>query len=319
MHAFSKSLDLTIRCTPLLKNIGRLLLFLSVFYSSKSCVGPTFGQRADSLFLVTDDLTYFYSLKRPVEKYFLPYVLEEISGLSFQAPDVLVAVNDEMGKLFTYDLTKRKIVRSTRFQKPGDYEGVEVVADSVYVLRSDGDILPFSYTSTTEVKVKKVETALTKKNDTEGLGYDAKNHRLVIACKEKGAIADQKGKGRAFYSYDLATRKLNEEPLFRISAKKMKTFWESKRDFTYEKDRIKFKPSAIALHPIDGHYYILSSVGKYLLVVNQRGDIMGSYPLSPRVFIQPEGLCFSPAGDMYISSEGDGDRGYVVKFDMQRK
>ncbi|MCZ6694785.1 MAG: hypothetical protein O6939_12845, partial [Bacteroidetes bacterium] len=48
------------------------------------CSGSsTFGWGADSLFLINQDSDIFYDLKNPTEKYFLPYVLSEISGLSY--------------------------------------------------------------------------------------------------------------------------------------------------------------------------------------------------------------------------------------------
>ena len=158
---------------------------------------------------------------------------------------------------------------------------------------------------------------MSRKNDTEGLGYDPMTNRLLIACKEDGEINDKKVKGRAFYAFDLDDKKLKKKPIFVIGPKELKKFWEENRDFDYEENRIKFKPSAIAFHPITKDYYVLSSVGKMLVVVSRDGIIKATHPIAPRVLGQPEGICFAPNGDMYLSSEGEGDRGYILKFEMK--
>ncbi len=248
----------------------------------------------------------------------MPYVLEEISGLSFMSPNYVLAVDDESGRVFQYDLSKEEIIHSIEFYKPGDYEGVEFIDNKVFVLKSDGDILKFEYGSKKQLKATKYENDLNADNDTEGLGFDPDSNCLLIACKEDGRIGKEKIKGRAFYTLDIKKMKLNKKPAFIIGPDELETFWEKSRNFDYEKKRIKFKPSAIATHPISGHFYILSSVGKMLVVVNKSGEILATYPISPRVLGQPEGLCFSPSGDMYISSEGEGDRGYILKFEMKK-
>ncbi|WP_420317448.1 SdiA-regulated domain-containing protein [Ekhidna sp.] len=292
------------------------ILFISF---NQSCSTTTFGQHADSLFLVDNQMRITYDLKRPAEKYFLPYVLEEVSGLTFKSPHNLLAVDDESGRLFEYDLRKKDIVHSIIFHKAGDYEGIELVDGTVFVLKSDGDIYEFPYGSQKESVAVKHENILSSKNDTEGLGYDQKRNRLLIACKEEAGIKDKKIKGRGFYAFDLKSKKVEPSPIFVLGPKELESFWENHKSINYERKRIKFKPSAIATHPISGNYYILSSVGKMLVVVNHKGEILATYPISPRVLGQPEGICFSPSGDLFLSSEGEGDRGYILKFKMKSK
>ena len=301
-----------------IKNIIIILLFALAISFNQSCTSPSFGQRADSLFLVTDHVDITYNLKVPNQKYFMPYVLEEISGLSFKKPNTILAIDDESGKMFEYNISEKNIIHSIAFNKSGDYEGIELVNDEVFVLKSDGDLFQFTYGENKQTKAIKFENKLSSKNDTEGLGYDSKTNQLLIACKEKAGIEDNEYDGRAFYSVDIDNMKLNEKPVFIIGPNELKTFWEENRFFNYEKDRIKFKPSAIAAHPITGHLYILSSVGKMLVVVDSKGEIQATYPVSPRILGQPEGLCFAPNGDMFISSEGEGDRGYIIKFKMKK-
>ncbi|MEO9872728.1 SdiA-regulated domain-containing protein [Ekhidna sp.] len=302
-----------------IKNISTLLLFILAISFNQSCSSTTFGQHADSLFLVTDNVEILYNLKSPDQKYFMPYVLEEISGLSFIEPNHILGVDDESGKVFQYDLFQKKIIHSITFHKPGDYEGIEIIDKTIYVLKSDGDLFQFEFGTKKQLVSTKYENDLSSNNDTEGLGYDPHSNQLIIACKENGEIEGKKIDGRAFYMMNIDAMELNKRPAFVIGPNELETFWEKNRDFDYEKNRIKFKPSAIATHPISGHYYILSSVGKMLVIVNKSGEIQATYPISPKVLGQPEGICFSSSGDMFISSEGQGDRGYVLKFKMKQR
>jgi len=295
------------------------LLFFFNLFANTGCENRSFGQRADSLFLVGDEDDILYDLKKPSEKYLLPYVLEEISGLTYVKNGRVLAIDDETGKVFEYNLNTKEIIHSIKFHKPDDYEGIEYVNDTVYILRSDGDIFSFPYTEEKEVDADKIETKLSGKNDTEGLGYNPETGNLLIACKEKGEIGeDIKGKARAIYHYDIKREKVKKDPFSVISAKRLEKFWESKKDFDYETDRIKFKPSGIAFNPIDKNFYIIASIGKLLVVVNANGEIVNTYPLYPGLLGQPEGICFNEQGDLFISSEGEGDRGYILKFPIKK-
>lgn len=147
-------------------------VILSLFSVTWGCTGNPVYQRRDSLFLITDEVDFYYEIMRPKEKYFLPYALEEISGLSFLPNGHLLGVEDEGGKVYEYDLQRREIINSIQFAGPGDYEGVEVVDGMVYVLRSDGDIFRFPYTTGDFSEAEKYETKLSRDNDAEGLGFN---------------------------------------------------------------------------------------------------------------------------------------------------
>ena len=287
---------------------------------SSSCGSNTaFGQRADSLFLVNAESEIYYELKRPEQKYFLPYVLSEISGLTWVRENTVACVEDEGGKVYLYDFSQRKIVQAVRFAKPGDFEGVEMVGNEIYTLKSSGDLYHFELSDERELAGKKIETALSSANDTEGLGYDPITNRLLIACKEDGDIKGNNAKGKAVYAFNMEKKKLKKEARFEISNKDLKKFFERNKSIKYDGEKIKFEPSGIAYHPIEQTFYVIASVGKLLVVLDQDGTIKATYPIAPRVLNQPEGICFAPNGDLYISSEGEGDKGYILKFPMKKR
>jgi len=67
-----------------------------------------------------------------------------------------------------------------------------------------------------------------------------------------------------------------------------------------------FAPSGIAVHPKDGRIFFISSHGKLLVVYDKMGELEHIEFLHEGQYSQPEGICFSPSGDLYISNEGRG-------------
>jgi uncharacterized protein YjiK len=80
------------------------------------------------------------------------------------------------------------------------------------------------------------------------------------------------------------------------------------------KDDSPFAPSEIAIHPITHDIYVLCSVGKLLIVLNDDGVIQYITSLDPSIFRQPEGITFFENGDMLISDEAKGHHANILKF-----
>jgi hypothetical protein len=113
--------------------------------------------------------------------------------------------------------------------------------------------------------------------------------------------------------------KLDPHPFFNVTKKDLKKYLEQHKGRKYEADRFRFEPSAIAFNPADQLYYLMASVGKLIVVFDNKGIIRATYSIPAALLAQPEGLCFSTKGDMYISSEGDGDKGYILRYSLKRR
>jgi uncharacterized protein YjiK len=287
---------------------------MTVFSLQVSCERP-YRSLADSLYHIPGK-SYSYDLNQIANKYFLPYVLEEVSGLTYYKDGKVAMINDEEGRIFIYDLNKKDIDKAIRFAGSGDYEGIEIVDNTAYIVKSNGDLYYFTITEEREVKASKIETPLSGDNDIEGLGYDPVRNRLMIACKGESEIDDDKVKGHAIYGYDLDQKDFKKNPEFAIGKDKLEEFFERSKNQAYDGEKITFRPSGIALHPFERRWYIIASAGKLLIVVDDKGEIQASYPIPPRLLSQPEGICFLPNGNMLISSEGEGDRGYIIEYKM---
>lgn len=276
---------------------------------------------ADSLWL-----SWPYDLVRPAKKMSLPEELIEVSALSYYADGELVMVNDELGKYYIFDLDQEEISRKVSFALDGDFEGVERVNDQLYILRSDGFIFRVDDPEAEEPEMNSFRTFLSDNDDTEGLGYDPTTGQLLIACKEPARNMDRDDRYRAVYALNLDTKELAEEPLLTLDLAEVKAFLmasaqtedekEEAEEFEVKKEK-SFKPSAIAVHPISGHYYLMASAGKLLLVLNRSGRVIGAAHLPRKRFSQPEGICFSPEGDLYISNEGRDGAASLLWFRYQ--
>jgi uncharacterized protein YjiK len=274
---------------------------------------------------------FLYDLESPDARYKLPAYLEEISGLSYYGKGKIACVQDEKANIYIWNLEQEKISKKYDFGSDGDYEDIAVVDKTAYILRSDGDIYRIRSFKKKDRKVKKYKTALKGKNDSEGMAYDLLSNSLLIACKGSPSIdKDKLYEGyKAIYRFDLEKEELIEEPFILVDLNKLDSYIDrnvfnrlsvkvAKRLRLIESET-SFQPSGLAIHPISGEIYLISSVGKLLIVLNRMGKVQDVRELDEKLFRQPEGICFSPSGDMYISNEGQGGKGYILKFDMHAR
>ncbi len=278
---------------------NRFLILLLLLGAVAACNPSAKDEKEDTEKTLTN---YAYDLNKPAEKYVLPKVLKEVSGVAFYGENQLLCVQDEEGEVFVYDLAQQKIIEQHRFGVPGDYEGIEKIEDEIYVLRSDGQLSNFKLGNK---ETREIATGLPGKNDVEGLTYDKNTKRLWLAVKEASKKA-AKDDDKLIYSFDLKSRRVFTER--ELKEKQFDNVGLKGKNWK------EFKPSDIASHPVTGEVYLLSSEGHRLLVLSRGGVPLSNTALDPSVFRQPEGICFSPDGTLYISSEGDGKDGYILKF-----
>jgi len=264
-----------------------------------------------------------YNINRPDQVITLPKKLDEISGIAFLEENKLVGINDEKGNFYTINLKSSKI-KNFEFGNDGDFEDIEVIDGTIWILKSDGDLFEIKQNWKKELKSKKFETKLSSINDTEGLCYDKKNQRLLIACKAHPFFKREKPTSKkAIYSFDLKTEKLIETPTFIIDLGNIENFSKNifekwGREFlswiSLGTQTANFSPSGIAIEPTTNNIYVISSTAKLLLVLKETGEILNVINLDPSIFIQPEGICFGPNGTLYISNEAKNQEATILKF-----
>ncbi len=247
-----------------------------------------------------------YNLNSPLHKYQLPKTLNEISGIKFINAQTLACIQDEKGVVYFYDLSSKSITQELKFEKKGDYEDLCLVDNDLYILRSDGDLFRIKNYQTDDFKVKKYDTRLSTKNDTEGLCYDNKNNRLLILCKEKAGIKKKIKNKKAIYAFELDDKKVKKKPVFTIETEVVADLLDKKFS------KVNYKPSALAIHPKDGTLYIIDSVEKTLTLLSLKGELISVHHFNISELPQPEGLTFDAQGNMYIASEASESSSAVI-------
>ena len=270
-----------------------------------------------------------YDLNNPERKYYLPDILMEVSGNALLNERIMICIQDEEGDLFYYDLDEGRLLKRVDFGKDADYEDVVLAENEVFVLRSNGTIYRLrEFENEETVRTKEIKTRLSKKNNCEGLCYDPVENRLLIALKGDPEVHDDQDFDgyKAIYSFDLDDEKVSKKPAYLIDLSKIKDLENASlyekishriAETFEESGDIRFQPSAIAIHPLTDHIYILASVGKAIIVMDRAGEMIHVEKLDKWQFVQPEGMTFSPDGTLYISSEGDGGNGKLMRFGME--
>ena len=270
-----------------------------------------------------------YDLTSPNAIYTLPAALREISALTYIDPMTLICVEDEHGVLYTYNPAMSLITTQKTFSADGDYEGIARVAQTIYVLRSDGCLFEIAGYSSQVPQVKSYKTGIPAK-DNEGLCYDGTRHRLLIASKSKSGTGAEFKDKRMIYEFDLKTMCMREKPVFTLDLQEITKFAQhtdialplpkkTKKGGLGSPPVINLRPSAIGVHPITGRLYFLSGAINLLLVFNIDGTVEQIEQLDPKLFNKAEGITFSEKGDLFISNEGEDNSATILRFDFQEQ
>ena len=231
---------------------------------------------------------------RILAKWDLPPILQEISGIAYIDKDRFACIQDEQGIIFIYNTATRSIEREITFAPPGDYEGICLVGEDAWVVRSDGRIFRVDSIHSAQPRTDQFQSGFLLRQEIEGICYDKKSNGLLLSVKDV-ARGDQTYK--AIYRFDLLTKTMSNDPFIRIDLQN-----EAFRN-NNKKGPI-FFPSDISMHPISDEIYITDASRSRLLIMNANGAIRSVVQLSASEFSQPEGICFDPAGRMFISNEG---------------
>lgn len=245
-----------------------------------------------------------YDLNNPVE-FKLPKGLNEISGLAYYPKDSSVfAIIDEDGILFKIYLNGSGTIKKWKFDKKHDFEDIVMHDSAFYILISNGDIETLKFAGDSILTNKSnLANAGKKTNEFETLYFDDKLG-FVLLCKD---CEDDKKKTVTARGYSSADSLSYNPNLFAIEVKQIAQ--------KIKEDKLHFKPSAAAINPKTNELYIISSVNKLLVIAERNGNIKEVYPLDAGIFKQPEGITFTPSGDLLISNEaGESGNANILIF-----
>lgn len=248
-----------------------------------------------------------YNLSQP-EKFILKRSLHEISGIIIlSATNEIGSIQDEDGKFYHFKLGDENYAHAD-FGKKGDYEDVALFNNKIIaVLRSDGTIFTFSQDMIEKTATKENKNLLPA-GEYEGMYAD--NGKLYVLCKH---CPDDNQK-KELSVYTLQQDKNDSSHMTLQLVNHFKIDLSPLHERTEENKKPRIHPSCLAKNPLTHEWYLISSVNKLLIILDEHWKIEKHYALDPSMFRQPEGIAFDASGDLFISNEGgDGDAN-ILKF-----
>ena len=235
------------------------------------------------------------------EQWKLPRALREISGLAATADGRLFAHSDERAVVHQIDYQSGKRLKTFWLGHPGskkgkairgDFEGIAVVADVLYLVTSKGTL----YVSRigiddTAVAFKAYKTGLGKSCEIEGLDYHPDLHVLLLACKV--------ARGEALRGHVV---------IFQWSIDTSSVIADATLTIALTADD--FNPSGIVVSPRTGNLLLVAARQRALLEATPTGNIESVFTLPMgRYHRQTEGIALFADGTLILADEGGNKRG----------
>lgn len=233
--------------------------------------------------------------------------LREISGLAMTRDGRLLGHNDEHAIIYEIDQASGTLRKGWAFGTPtvsGDFEGITVVDDMVYLVTgtgrlyegaegNDGDRVPFNM----------YDTGVGSRCEVEGLSYDAETRMLLLPCKtpHEKDLEDFV----TVFQWSLDARSTPADVRMRLPIEEVERRLGQRR----------FRPSGIAVHPVTGSFFVLASQGGAAIIeVSAQGQLLGAVELDGNRHGQPEGIAITPDRRLWIADEGGRGRGRLSQY-----
>ncbi|MBU1099264.1 MAG: SdiA-regulated domain-containing protein [Bacteroidetes bacterium] len=245
-------------------------------------------------------------------QYNLDSRLDEISGFALNSEGRLFTHNDELGIIYELNSTNGKILKKFQvgtFGIEGDFEGLDIAGNKFYLLESDGKLYQFEEGKENEkVDFKLFETPFSNKYEFEGICFAPDLKGLLLTVKEYSG--KKYGSKLPVFLFSLETYLMVSEPLFFIDLKDLKK--------NYDIDD--FYPSGIAISPISGNYFIISSKGSPVIIESDtKGNILDVNMLDKSIHKQPEAVTILTDGSILIGDEKVKKAATLTKYSIHKK
>jgi len=236
----------------------------------------------------------------------LPRALQEISGLAISPQGKLFAHHDERAVIYEVDPESGSVLKAFSAGSHGvrgDFEGIAVVDDRVFLSTSTGELLETregEAGSAMEYRIHR--TRLSGLCEFEGLAYDAGTNSLLLPCKK---VRTRELEGHlVVFAVRLDSMEPYHVPHVFIPLQALEEF--DLKDV--------FRPSAIEVHPATRRILLVSAQDKVVLEISPDGRLLGGRKLHRKTHSQTEGITFLPDGTLLLADEGQGKRGRLTRY-----
>ncbi len=235
------------------------------------------------------------STNAPLAKWWLPVELREVSGLALTADGRLLAHNDEQGKVYVMDPRRGVLLKQFAIGERGmrgDFEGITVSGNTIYMLTSNGNVYQFQEGADgARVPVTLHDTRLGRECEFEGVAYAPDSAWLVLPCKNIGKknLRDQLLIYRWHIGPGSSPRlSMLSVPLIQLIRA---TAWKN------------LNPTDITIEPKTGNYVLIAAQQNALIEITPAGDLVRAVRL-PGDLRQAEGVAITRDGILIVSDEG---------------
>ena len=232
----------------------------------------------------------------------LPKPLREISGLTEMPDGSLLAVADEKAHIYRIDMQARLVEKLTKFGDPvkkGDFEGISLVDEHLYVVTSNG-VLWRKELRADAKDYSKFKTGIGKLCEVEGLTAWEPRQLLLVLCKQ-GRHPSTRGK-LTIYGWSIAEQTLLPEPIIQLVYR--------------DAGLPQLHPSGLSFSADRQRLFIVAAKEQSFIELNLDGSVArgGRFPF-PATHTQTEGVVITAGNTLYLADEGGKDRGRVTQYD----
>ena len=140
----------------------------------------------------------------------------------------------------------------------------------------------------------------------ESLALDPATRRLLMLVKD--------GEGRQgkapVYAFDIRRQEFMPDVVMLMDPKTIRRMTVKGKSL---------RGSAMAFNPQTGHWYVVTAIQHMLIVFDANGNGIYAWHLPKKRFPQPEGLCFLPNGDLFMTTEGLSKSAKLFRFPYKGK
>jgi uncharacterized protein YjiK len=235
------------------------------------------------------------------QQWSLPERLREISGLALTDDQRLLAVADEEAVVYEVDYQAGRLVKSFAFGKPvvrGDFEGIAVLDDRVWLMTSDGDLYSAPEGANGEqVDFERFGTGLGRECELEGLASLSAPGSLALLCKE--------GRDRKKLRIHVWTPGQGITREIRLPEKAMEDAIGKKR----------VRPSGLEVDPVTGDWVIVVAAQRAVFRIGSDGEYRDVIMrLDAERHRQAEGIAITADNRLLIADEGGRGRARLAVY-----
>jgi uncharacterized protein YjiK len=239
----------------------------------------------------------------------LPKKLREISGLALTADQRLLAVTDEEAAVYELDYRNGVLVKVFTLGSPtlrGDFEGIAVLGEFVWLMTSDGRLLVTREGQDGErMSFAEYDSGAGKYCELEGLAADVQAASLLLACKEPVASRDP--------------LKIFEVAIVDGRPARMNATEFPEASVMARLNRKHTRPSGIAIDPASGHRVMVAANHAALISLTPDGTLIDAIILPGEGrHRQAEGIAITADGRLLIADEGGNGRARLAVYAWTR-